>query len=76
MFVRLFFAGGPIEGELMLGPSWPPADRGMLPDGPDMARSFAGPGPGPGPGTPRLFRAPLEGEFSSLTEASARVGWW
>lgn len=28
-----------------------------------------------GPEARRLFRAPLEGEVSSLTEASARVGW-
>ena len=67
MFVRLFFAGGPIDEELMLGSSWPPAEGGRVPEGPDIARNG-------GPGARRLFRAPLGREVSSLTEASARVG--
>lgn len=42
----------------------------MALDEPDIARAVAG----PDPGARRLFRAPLEGEVSSLTEASAKAG--
>lgn len=70
VFVRLFFAGGPIGEEVMLGSSAVPIG-GAEPDGIDMAKLEAG-----GPGARLLlFRGRLDdGEDSGLTDGSAAAG--
>jgi len=45
VFVRLFFAGGPIEDEVDALGSWPPIIPGTPPDGPDIVNASAPPEP-------------------------------
>lgn len=69
VFVRLFFAGGPIGEEVMLGSSAVPIG-GAEPDGIDMAKLEAG-----CPGARLLiFLGRLDGEVSGLTDGSAAAG--
>lgn len=68
VFVLLFFAGGPILGEPILGSSAPPVTPAAL-DGPDIVGAD-----GPVPEARLLFRAPVGDEVSGLTEVSAVAG--
>jgi len=67
VFVRLFFAGGPIGEEVILGSS-PPAGGPEVLDGPDI-----GSGVGPDPDARLLFRGPVGDEVSGLPDVSAVV---
>lgn len=68
VFVRLFFAGGPIVGEAILGSSvlFEEVAVGAAPE--DMLAGVEEPG---SEGRGLLFRDALEGETSDLTGASA-----
>jgi len=68
VFVRLFFAGGPVGEEAVMLCSSAPNEDGAIPDGPDILRAV------PGPDARRLFLAPKSGVDSCLAEESDVVG--
>ncbi len=68
MFVRLLFAGGPVEGEVMLGSSALAGGPEAL-DGADMGRSVV-----PDPEARLLLRAPGGEEISGWPAVSAVDG--
>jgi hypothetical protein len=70
VFVRLFFAGGPIGEEVMLGSSAGGGTPEEL-DGPDI--DGRGVGLDPDPDARLLFRGPVGEELSGLTDVSAVV---
>jgi len=69
VFVRLFFAGGPIEDEPDALISWPPIIPGTPPDGPDIVNASAP----PVPKAVLLFRTVGEKKGSALAEGSSVV---
>jgi hypothetical protein len=84
VFVRLFFGGGSMGAEAMLGSPAPAEDEAIEGDTieGDAIEDDAIPGPRPdivnvavpGPGAGRLFRAPVGDKLSGFTELSAGLG--
>lgn len=66
VFVRLFFAGGPIEDDADGFGSWPPIILGAPPDGPDIVNESTPPGAKTG----LLFRTLGGDKGSALLEGS------